>query len=71
MPKRTAYGLFWTASQPVARFLPPARQHDRMNVERLGDRLNLDVGHATEFHRRQLELYAVAMHLLRTDRSAH
>lgn len=57
--------------EPVARFLPPARQHEGVDVQRVGDRLDLHPEHATELHRRQLELDAVVVNLPRTDRSPH
>src|SRR5215813_2055639 len=56
---------------PLPRFLPPARQHEGMDVQRVGDRLDLHPWHPAEFHRRQLELHTVAMHLLRANRPAH
>src|SRR4030067_1938314 len=46
-----------------ARLLAPARQHERMNVQRLGDVLNLDAGELAELHRLELEFSGVAMNL--------
>src|SRR3989442_13528855 len=49
------------AEDPGAHFLPPPRQHERMNVERGGHRLHLHTTLPTEAHRGQLELGAVRM----------
>lgn len=56
---------------PVPRFFPPTRQHEGVDVQRIGDRLDLHARHVAELHRRQLELDAIAVHLLRANRSAH
>src|SRR5437016_1779340 len=48
----------------VAHFLSPARQHEGMDVEGVGHRLNLDSRHVAELHSRQFEFNAVAMNLL-------
>src|SRR2546426_3682182 len=50
---------------PGAHFLPPPRQHERMNVERGGHRLHLHTTLPTEAHRGQLELGAVFLDFLR------
>jgi hypothetical protein len=48
----------------VPHFLPPARQHDRVNVERLGHRLNLDARQVAEFDGGHFEFNAVAVNFL-------
>src|SRR6266705_1031329 len=53
------------AEDPGAHFLPPPRQHERMNVERGGHRLHLHTTLPTEAHRGQLELGAVFLDFLR------
>src|SRR5205814_8704765 len=55
---------------PVPRFFPPARQHEGVDIQRVGDRLHLHARHATELHRGQLELDAIAVNLLGA-RSTH
>jgi|SRR5215467_7080949 len=47
----------------VPDFLPPPREHEGMDVEGVGDGLDLDPRHMAELHSRQLELGAVAMDL--------
>ena len=47
----------------VPDFLPPAREHERMDVEGIGYCLDLDPGHVAELYSRQLELGAVAVDL--------
>src|SRR6187455_3235190 len=48
----------------VSGFLPPPRQHERMNLEGVCDRLDLHALQLTEFHCLELELQAVPMNLL-------
>src|SRR5262245_23735440 len=55
---------------PFPELLPPPRQHERVDVERVGDRLHLDPWPMTQLHRRALELDPVLLRLLRA-RSAH
>src|SRR5512145_2196 len=50
--------------------LPPTGEHERVNVECIGDRFHLDPRPMTELHRRALELNPVLLRLLRA-RSAH
>ena len=47
------------AQSAVADVLPPLRQHERLNVERGGDSLHLQVRLVTQPHRRELEVPAV------------
>src|SRR4029450_2300708 len=56
---------------PLPCFFPPPRQHEGVDVQRVGNRLDLHPRHPAELHRRQLEFHAVAMHLLRANRPAH
>src|SRR5262249_15845133 len=56
---------------PLPRFLPPARQHEGIHVQRVSDRLALHPSHPPTFRRRSLGLHTVAMHLLRANRPAH
>src|SRR5574341_143675 len=56
---------------PVPRFFSPARQHEGMDIQGIGYRLHLHPRHPAELHRRQLEVHAVAMNLLRADRPTH
>jgi len=65
---RTALGP--ALEDAVTHFLAPPRQHEGVDVECVGDRLNLHPGHAAKLHRRELELDAVAVDLLRAG-SAH
>ena len=46
----------------VAHFFPPPRQHEGMNIQGVGHRLDLDALQLTQFHRLALELQAVTMH---------
>src|SRR5712692_5554760 len=57
--------------EPAARLLSPAREHEGVNVQRVGDRLDLHPRHAAQLHGRQLELHTVALNLLRPDWSTH
>src|SRR5437867_9668230 len=60
------HGHSLPAEDPVTHFLPPPRQHERMNVERGGHRLHLHPALPAEAHRGQLELRTVFLDLLRT-----
>src|SRR5438034_10468592 len=65
--RRQAYhGHALPTQQAVPRLLPPPRQHERMNVERGGDRLHLHPTLPAEAHRSQLKLGTVFLDLLRT-----
>src|SRR5213595_909413 len=55
---------------PLAHRLPPPREHERVNVERGGDRLHLHPALSTQPHGGELELRTVFLNLLRT-RSWH
>src|SRR4030095_17169980 len=46
----------------VAHFFAPARQHEGMDIQRVGHGLYLDALQMTPFHRLALELQAVTMH---------
>src|SRR5688572_366699 len=46
----------------VAHFFAPPRQHEGMNIQGVGHRLDLDALQLTQFHRLALELQAVTMH---------
>ena len=65
----TAFG---NATRPrkyaVARFLPPPRQHERVNLQRVGHRLHLDARQLTELHSLEFELQAVLTDFHRTQR---
>src|SRR5256885_10183726 len=47
------------AEHPVARGLPPPRQHEWMNIECRGHRLHLHPSLTTQPHRREFELRTV------------
>src|SRR5438128_4742097 len=49
----------------IAHFLAPARQHEGMNAQRLGNILDQHAGLITHLHRLQLECDSVPMNLLR------
>src|SRR6266571_8849860 len=51
---------------PLTHGLPPPREHERVNVERGGDRLDLHPPLPTQPHRGELELRTVFLNLLRT-----
>src|SRR6266568_821651 len=51
---------------PLTHGLPPPRQHERVNVERRGDRLHLHATLSTQAHSGELELRTVFLNLLRT-----
>src|SRR5207247_11413243 len=51
---------------PLAHRLPPPREHERVNVERGGDRLHLHPALSTQPHGGELELRTVFLNLLRT-----
>src|SRR5215471_5036378 len=55
---------------PFPKLLPPARQHERVDVEGLGDGFHLNAWSVTQLHGRALELDPVLLRLLRA-RSAH
>jgi hypothetical protein len=52
-------------------FLFPAGQHERMNVQSIRHVLRLDLWVKREPYRLNLELVAIPMNLLRTDRRCH
>src|SRR6266508_1641878 len=70
-PRRNLHALGSAPEDAVAHLFPPARQHERMDVQRFGYGLHLYPWHPAELHGRQLELDAIAMHLLRPNRSTH
>lgn len=45
--------------QPLARLLAPTRQHEGMDVKRLGDLLHADAGKLAQAYGRSLEVLAV------------
>src|SRR5262245_40652000 len=51
---------------PFTKLLTPLRQHERVDVERLGHRLDLNPRSMTQLHRRSLELHSVPRRLLRS-----
>src|SRR6266581_2250838 len=51
---------------PLAHRLPPPREHERVNVERGGNRLDLHPTLPTQPHGGELELRTVFLNLLRT-----
>ena len=53
-----------TTEHSVPNLFPPARERERVNLESVSDRLNLDSFQLTQLHRLELELQAVALHLL-------
>ena len=59
------------AEHPVARFFPPPRQHERMNLEGVRHGLHLDALQLTQFHGLALELQAVLSNLHGTDTTWH
>jgi len=54
----------------LSELFPPAGEHERVDVERIGHGLHLDPRPMTELHRRPLELDSVLLRPLRA-RSAH
>jgi hypothetical protein len=67
LPRRSRGDVYPSRTAPedaVAHFLAPARQHERMDVEGIGDGLHLDPRHVAQLHGRQFEFNAVAMNLL-------
>jgi hypothetical protein len=60
-----------SAEPAVADLLAPAREHEGMNVERLGDILDLDAGKVAKAHSLALEIVAIAMDLSRTLDPGH
>src|SRR5919197_2305860 len=70
-PRRTVDSLHSAPEVPVTGLLPPAREHEGMDVQGIGDRLHLHPRHAAQLHGHQLELNNVVVHLPRTERSAH
>src|SRR4249919_3588324 len=50
---------------PFAEFLPPPRQHERVNIQRFSDRLDLNPRSPTQEHRGALERHPVLTRLLR------
>ena len=49
------------AQDAVAHLLAPAREHERVDVQGLGDLLDLDPGKLAQANRAELELETVAM----------
>lgn len=74
LPDRSSHPLHARHPAPqhtVADLFPPARQHERVIIQRRRHRLYLRPRDATQLHGRQREPGAVPVHLLRPDRSPH
>ena len=67
LPHEPRFGCPWCRPEgrepepALPKLLPPARQHERVNVERLGDRLHVDPRAVTELDGRAFERHAVLL----------